>query len=170
MAQKLQVIHIEGYLIACLAHILLAVHLPLAAAGLLFEAQRPEHRSTILLRPDMKVLPVHGGDYLHVLDQPVALRLLMKLCDIPVFGDVIDLSQCRAPIVLQVLFDEQLSQVHRLEKRLGSSDCLDTAGRLLVSVDPDILPGGILDVSFGSGWQGYVRHYSLLKLVIEASS
>ena len=92
MADELDVVHVEGYLIACLAHILLAVHLLLSPAGLLFQAQRPEDCCSVLLWPDVKVLPVQIGYDLQVLYQPVALRLLMKLGYIPVLGDVIDLS------------------------------------------------------------------------------
>src|SRR5664280_1718901 len=57
MAQELDVIHVEGYLVSSLAHILLAVHLALAASCLLSESQRPEYCRPVLLRPDVKVLP-----------------------------------------------------------------------------------------------------------------
>src|SRR5512137_852242 len=71
VTDKFDVVHIEGYLVAGLAHIILAVQLLLSSPGLLLEAQRPEDRSPILLRPDMEVLPVQRGYYLQILDQPV---------------------------------------------------------------------------------------------------
>jgi len=58
VAEELYVVHIEGDLVACLPHIVLAVHLLLPPPGLLLEAQRPEDRRPVLLRPDMEVLPV----------------------------------------------------------------------------------------------------------------
>jgi hypothetical protein len=92
MVDELDVIHVEGYLIAGLANVLLAVHLLLPPAGLLFQAKRPEDSRSVLLRTDVKILPVQIGYNLQVLDQPVALCLLMELGYIPVLGDVIDLS------------------------------------------------------------------------------
>jgi hypothetical protein len=48
-----------------------------------------------------------------------------------------------------VLIYQQLYQVDGFEKSLGSPNRLDAAQRLLVSVDPDIVFIGELDISLG---------------------
>ncbi len=73
MILELDVIHVKRYLVSALTDVLPAVDEALAPFCLFEQGYGSEDRCTVLLRPDMEILPLECSDDLEILDQPVAL-------------------------------------------------------------------------------------------------